>query len=176
MTEEKVKSPEGVVANQPSSWHQVKDGYDLVMITHRDFLDTLQPLKKLRESQGLKVALIDVEDLYDEFNFGNKSPKAIKDFLTLAKGNWRKSPRFVLLVGDASFDPRNYLGLGDLDFVPTKLIDTAYMETASDDWFVDLNNDGLPEMAIGRLPVQTVEEAASWFLRSWAMRSQVGMR
>ena len=45
--------------------------------------------------------------------------------------------------------------------MPTKLIDTVYMETASDDWFVDLNSDGLPEMAIGRLPVQTTEEAAT---------------
>ena len=106
------------------------------------------------------MALIDVEDLYDEFSFGNKSPKAIKDFLASAKANWKKPPRFVLLVGDASFDPRNYLGMGDFDFVPTKLVDTAYLETASDDWFVDLNNDGLPEMAIGRLPVQTAEEAA----------------
>jgi hypothetical protein len=117
-------------------------------------------LKKLRESQGLRVALIDVEDTYDEFSFGNKSTKAIRDFLALAKGNWKKPPRFVLLVGDASFDPRNYLGLGDMDYVPTKLIDTTYMETASDDWFVDFNNDGLPEIAVGRLPVQTPEEAA----------------
>jgi hypothetical protein len=116
-------------------------------------------LKNLRESQGYKVTLVDVEDLYDEFSFGNKSARAIRDFLALAKGNWKKSPRFVLLVGDASFDPRNYLGLGDFDFVPTKLIDTAYLETASDDWFVDFNNDGIPEMAIGRLPVRTVEEA-----------------
>jgi len=64
-------------------------------------------------------------------------------------------------VGDASFDPRNYLGLGNQDLLPTKLVDTAYMETASDDWFVDFNDDGLPDMAIGRLPVQTTEEAAS---------------
>jgi hypothetical protein len=85
----------------------------------------------------------------------------MKDFLTSAKANWRKVPRFVLLVGDASFDPRNYFGLGDLDFVPTKLIDTVHLETASDDWFVDLNGDGLPEIAIGRLPVQTKEEAAA---------------
>jgi hypothetical protein len=63
------------------------------------------------------------------------------------------------LVGDASYDPRNYLGQGSFDLVPTKLVDTAYFETASDDWFVDLNNDGLPEMAIGRLPVQRAEEA-----------------
>jgi hypothetical protein len=161
MTEERVKTPEGVVANQPSSWHQVKDGYDLVMITHRDFLESLQPLKKLRESQGLKVSLIDVEDLYDEFSFGNKTPKAIKDFLASAKNKWRRAPRFVLLVGDASFDPRNYLGSGELDFVPTKLVDTVYMETSSDDWFVDLDNDGLPEVAIGRLPLSTVEEAGT---------------
>jgi len=160
LTEEKVETPEGITPNHPSAWHQSRDGYDLVIVTHRDFFDTLQPLKKLRESQGLKVALIDVEDLYDEFSFGNKSPKALKDFLSLAKKQWSRAPRYVLLVGDASFDPRNYLGLGDFDFMPTKLIDTVYLETASDDWFVDLNNDGLPEMAIGRLPVQTVEEAA----------------
>jgi hypothetical protein len=88
-----------------------------------------------------------------------KSPRAIKDFLTHAKTKWQKPPRFVLLVGDASYDPRNYLGLGSFDLVPTKLVDTAYFETASDDWFVDFNNDGLPEMAMGRLPVQTSEEA-----------------
>ena len=160
ITEEHLKNPEGVVSNHPSSWHQGREGYDLVIITHRDFFNSLQPLKTLRESQGLKVVLIDVEDIYDEFSFGNKSPKAIKDFLTLAKANWRRSPRYVLLVGDASFDPRNYLGYGEFDFVPTKLVETAQLETASDDWFVDLNNDGLPEIAIGRLPVQTVEEAA----------------
>jgi len=160
LAEEKVKSPIEVVSNHPSRWHQEKDGYDLVVISHRDFTNNLQPLKKLRESQGLKVALIDVEDIYDEFSFGNKSPKAIRDFLALAKSNWKKSSRFVLLVGDASFDPRNYLGLGEMDYVPTKLIDTAYMETASDDWFVDFNHDGLPELAIGRLPVQTPDEAA----------------
>jgi hypothetical protein len=50
--------------------------------------------------------------------------------------------------------------MGDLDFVPTRLVDTVYLETASDDWFVDSNNDGLPEIAIGRLPVQTKEEAS----------------
>jgi hypothetical protein len=160
LTEEKVETPEGITPNHPSAWHQGREGYDLVIISHRDFVESLQSLKKLRDSQGLRVALIDVEDIYDEFSFGNKSPKALKEFLGLAKKRWHRPPRFVLLVGDASFDPKNYLGLGDMDYVPTKLIDTTYMETASDDWFVDLNNDGLPEMAVGRLPVQTAEEAA----------------
>ncbi|MGQ9645214.1 MAG: DUF2341 domain-containing protein [Thermodesulfobacteriota bacterium] len=160
LTEERVKSPAEVVFNHPSSWHQEARAYDLVIISHWDFMDELEPLKQLRESQGLRVVLIDIEDLYDEFGFGSKSPHAIKDFLAHAKTKWKTAPRFVLLVGDASLDPRNYLGLGEMDFVPTKLIDTLYLETASDDWFVDFNNDGLPEMAIGRLPVQTKEEAA----------------
>src|SRR5262249_34094060 len=64
-------------------------------------------------------------------------------------------------AGHASLDPRNHLGFGDSDIVPTKLIDTGLMETASDDWFVDFNNDGLPELATGRLPFRTQSEAAT---------------
>jgi hypothetical protein len=160
-TEEKIKSPAEISANQPSSWSQFKDGCDLVIVAHGDFLENLNSLKTLRESQGLSVALIDVEDLYDEFNFGVKSPRVLKDFIEHARKHWKKPPRFVLLVGDASLDPRNYLGYGDFDFVPTKLIDTTFIETSSDDWFVDSNNDGLPEMAIGRLPVRTSKETAT---------------
>jgi enamine deaminase RidA (YjgF/YER057c/UK114 family) len=71
------------------------------------------------------------------------------------------APRFVLLAGDASYDPKNYLGNGDTDLVPTKLIDTRHMEAASDDWFVDLDGDYLPEMAVARLPARTTMEATS---------------
>jgi len=158
-TEDRIKAGAAIVANELSSWHLSWNGYDLVIVSHKDFLQSLEPLKSLRESQGLSVASVDVEDLYDEFSFGAKSPQAIKDFLSLAKKQWKKKPRFLLLVGDATFDPRNYLGLGDYDFVPVKLVDTNYLETASDDWFVDFNEDGLPEMAVGRLPVRTIEEA-----------------
>ena len=153
--------PVSIEANQPSAWHKRAKGADLVIIAHRDFLDQIEPLKALRQAQGLAVALIDVEDLYDEFNFGVKSPQAIKDFLALTRANRKASPRFVLLVGDASFDPKNYLGFGDFDFVPTKLVETTYLKTASDDWFVDFNGDSLPDIAMGRLPVRTAEEAAT---------------
>lgn len=75
--------------------------------------------------------------------------------------SWKKHPRFALLVGDASVDPRNYLGYGEFDLVPTKLVEMAYLETASDDWFSDFNNDGLPDMAMGRIPVRTSAEATT---------------
>ncbi|HWO00074.1 MAG TPA: C25 family cysteine peptidase, partial [Blastocatellia bacterium] len=160
-TESRIKRPVLITANQVSSWRDSSHAADLLMITHRDFLASLSPLKALRQKQGLDVEIVDVEDIYDEFSFGEKQPRAIKDFLSSIRDTWKKAPRFVLLVGDASFDARNYLGAGDFDFVPTRLIDTFYLETASDDWFADFNDDGLAEMSIGRLPVRTASESAA---------------
>lgn len=155
-----VKKPAALAANQPSQWHQEQSGSDLLIIAPGAFLEAVEPLAQLREQQGLSVALIDVEDIYDEFNFGAKSADAVREFIRSAWAQGQKPPRFVLFVGDASFDPRDYLGFGDFDFVPTKQVETAFLETASDDWFVDMDEDGLPELAVGRLPVQSPEEAA----------------
>jgi hypothetical protein len=105
--------------------------------------------------------LADVEDVYDEFSFGQKTPQAVKDFLAYAKSNWKTPPRFALMVGDASYDPKNYLGRGANDAVPTKLIETSLMETASDDWLSDFNSDGVAEIAMGRLPARSAQEVAT---------------
>jgi hypothetical protein len=156
-----VAHPANIAANLPSSWNRSNQVADLVIISHRNFIASLDSLKALRRSQGYAVAIADVEDIYDEFSYGMRAPQAIRDFLARARSAWKRAPRFVLLVGDASSDPRNYLGLGDFDFVPTKLIDTAQMETASDDWFADFNNDGLPELAVGRLPARTLSESST---------------
>ncbi|MEK6300453.1 MAG: C25 family cysteine peptidase [Acidobacteriota bacterium] len=158
-TGERVKKPAAVTANYPSDWRNPRHSADLVIISHRNFVDSVEPLAALREGQGLSVSVIDVEDLYDEFNYGNKSPLALRDFLGFARSNWKKAPRFVLFAGDSSFDPRNYLGGGDFDLVPTKLVDAAYLETASDEWFADFNSDGLSDMAVGRLPIRDAGEA-----------------
>lgn len=157
-TDGQIGYPAGITSNKPSTWHGTTNSANLVIISHGDFLGSVGPLVSLRKQQGWSVALVDVEDVYDEFSFGAKTPQALRDFLSRAKSSWKKAPSYVLLVGTASYDPRNYLGMGN-DFVPTKLIDTQYMETASDDWFGDFNNDGLPEMAFGRFPVSTVGEA-----------------
>jgi hypothetical protein len=160
-TEEKIKSPSSTAANLVSSWHERGQGAEVVIIGHSGLLESVRPLKELREQQGLSVVLVDVEDLYDEFNFGAKSPWALKDFLNRAYQYWTPQPRYLILAGDASYDPRNYLGFGDFDLLPTKFVDTEYLKTASDDWFVDFNDNGLPEMAVGRLPVESAEETAA---------------
>ena len=158
-TPAQAKPVAGITSNQPSRWHQPGHGADLVIISHGDFLASIEPPEGAAAESGAAVAVVDVEDLYDEFSDGQKTPYAVRDFLSYAAAQWSPAPRFVLFVGNASLDPKNYLGFGDSDFVPTKLIDTQRMETASDDWFADRGGDGLPELAVGRLPVRTTQEA-----------------
>lgn len=155
------KRPAAIVANQPSSYRDPGQRADYVIITRKDLIGSFGRLADLRKGQNLLPMLIDIDDIYDEFSFGNKTPQALKDFLTYAKTSWARAPRFVVLAGDATYDPKNYAGLGDFDLVPTRLVETAYNEAANDDWFADVNNDGVPDMAIGRLPVRTPAEAAA---------------
>jgi cysteine-rich repeat protein len=153
----RVLAAASVTADAPSTWGDSHDG-ELVILSHVRFLDAVAPLAARRAQEGWSVQVIDVQDLYDEYSGGDKDAAAIRAFLQDARARWRQPPGFAMLVGDASFDPRNFLNQGDYDFVPTKLIDTAPMETASDDWFADADLDGVPEIAVGRLPVRTVAE------------------
>ena len=158
-------APPGVSANVASDLRSNSHGASLLILTNRDFFPAMEALKTMRTSQGYKVEIVDVDDIYDEFSFGDKSPYAVRAFLQYARANWKIAPQYVLLAADASYDPKNYLGFGDWDIVPTKLIDTEFLETASDDWIADFDADGVPEMAVGRLPVRTREEAASMVAR-----------
>jgi Peptidase family C25 len=159
-TEAGIKQAAAISLNQSSRLRQPLNGADLLVVTRREYFGQLAALAALRQSQKLSVALIDVEDIYDEFSYGNKSVPALKAFITYAATSWKKPPRYLLLGGDASYDGRNYLGYGDTDVVPTKLIDTALMEAASDDWLADIDGDGLADLAVGRLPFRTAGEAA----------------
>ncbi|MGA9772812.1 MAG: C25 family cysteine peptidase [Blastocatellia bacterium] len=159
-SEPQVKRPFAVVADQPSTLKDKSQGADYIIITRRDFFSSIEPLKAHRQNQGLDVSVVDIEDIYDEFNFGEKSALAVKDFLSFAKASWSKAPRFVLIVGDATFDPKGYFGSQDGDIVPTKLIDTFLMEAASDDWLADFDGDALAEMKIGRLSARNADEVS----------------
>ncbi|HYI12611.1 MAG TPA: C25 family cysteine peptidase [Thermoanaerobaculia bacterium] len=152
-------SPARVDRNEPSQLHAAA-GADMVIVTHPSLAAALEPLRAHRESRGLRVLVASTEDIYDEFSFGAKDPFAIRALLT-ASQRWNVRPRFVVLAGDASFDSRNYLGGGDADLVPTRLVATSISRTASDSWFTDFDLDGTSEIAIGRLPARTPEQLAA---------------
>ena len=155
----KLAPPASIVRNEPSSLSTAA-GADVVIISHPAFIAALDPLVKVRQSQGLSVLVANIDDVYDEFNYGAKDPQAIRSFLIAAK-RWQTPPRYVLLVGDASIDERVYLGMGDFDFVPTKLLMSDLLLTASDTWFTDFDDDGAPDIPIGRLSARVAADVAA---------------
>jgi autotransporter-associated beta strand protein len=140
-----------VVRDLPSSWHE-SEGAELVVIGPRALLPSLQPLVDQRTREGLTVALVDIADVYDEFSAGEKDAEALRGFLGHALRSWSTRPRFVLLAGAATYDPRGWLGHPELDQVPTIQIPTRYLQTGSDDALVTLDSSGFPSLAVGRLP------------------------
>jgi sorbitol-specific phosphotransferase system component IIA len=152
--------PAALALNTPSSWsNPLGRQADLLILTHSAFKSAAATLKSVRDAGGTLTTIVDVEDIYDEYNFGIKSPQAIRTFLQ-STATWTRPPKYVLLLGDASIDPRDYIGLGSVDYVPTWLVPTIYIKTPSDDWFTDFNNDGIGDLPVGRIPVKTAAEAA----------------
>jgi signal peptidase I len=151
--------PVALAPHRPSSLHTAQGGAEVVILAAPQFTAQVQPLAALHQAEGKTVALINVDDVYDEFSFGERTPYAVRNFLRTAIGAWKNKPRYLLLAGDASVDPRDYLGFGFLDFVPTKVVVTSELKTASDDWFSDFDNTGFAKIATGRLPARTTADA-----------------
>jgi Peptidase family C25 len=159
LSETRLATPTGCAPHRPSALHEVQPGSEVVVLTHPRFTAQVRPLVALHQAEGKSVALLTVDQIYDEFNFGERSPYAIKNFLRAATAAWTNKPHYLLLAGDASVDPRDYLGFGSFDFVPTKVVVTGELKTASDDWFSDFENTGFAKIATGRLPARTNTDA-----------------
>ena len=155
VSNEAVKQPASIVQNTPSVLSTTAHNANLLIITHKNFATQANDWANYRSGQGTTVKVVDVEDIFDEFNFGNSVSLSIKDFLAFAKNNWQTPPNYVLLIGDATYDPRNYEGTGFWNLVPSKLFDSLYSETGSDEFLTDFNSDGLAEIPIGRIPART---------------------
>lgn len=171
-----VRTPASVTANAPSNWRAPAQAADLVILTHAQLRNSFETLAAYRRAQGWRVAVIEVEDVYDELRQGQKDPAALRELLNYAAAHWTVKPRYVLLAGRASYDPRDYRGLGASDLVPTQLLDTAQLEAASDDALVDFNGDGLADLSIGRLPARSAAEAQQLINRIKAYELTRGSR
>jgi hypothetical protein len=154
------KKPDSLNIDTPTNLRQPELAGDLCIITHKKFAAALTPLVNFHQEQGLTVMVVDIEDIYDEFNFGIFSPEAIHDFLSMAYLTWRRPPVSVLLIGDATSDYLNNLGYGRINYVPTNLVMTSEIgETNADNPFVTVSGDDpYPDMFIGRISVQTAEQ------------------
>ncbi len=105
---QQLRPPEAVVRDRPSRLAATDRRADYLMIAHPRLRAAIQPLADFHRSRGLTVEVVDVQDVYDEFSHGIAYPSALRDFLAHAYHRWQApAPRFVLLVGDASWDVKN---------------------------------------------------------------------
>jgi hypothetical protein len=156
--------------------HQIQTP-DLLILTIKNWHEQAERLAEFRrKNDGLSVAVVDIEQVYNEFSSGSPDPTAIRDF---GRFLWQKNPaklKYLLLFADASFDYKNIIQYASID---TKLQIPTYESReslnpvnsyASDDYFgffEDNEGDWLEnnagnhsmEIGVGRLPVKSLEEA-----------------
>ena len=129
------------------------DQGDYIIVTHKDFYEKSLELLEHKASEGFSPVVYELERIYDEYNHGNESPYAIKDFLRDAYQNWRTTPKHVLFIGDTgtenAFPVIKYQSSGAIGAI------------IAENWFVDIDDDFVIEMALGRLPITEVDELDS---------------
>ncbi|NIM09567.1 MAG: hypothetical protein GTO53_10580, partial [Planctomycetales bacterium] len=149
-------------------------GAEYVAIGPADLLEPLQPLLDWRSAQGLNVVAVPLEAVYDQFGHGMPEPQAVQDFMAYAAATWRPAPAYLLLVGDATYDPRGHLTAPEANRLPAFLVQTVYGgETASDVFFGQLDDDLWPEIAVGRIPARNPEQVRAVVDKTLAYEKQI---
>ncbi len=165
-----------------SSLRNETNGADYIVLAPDEFETALQPLLDHRSTEGLRVALVTTGDLERDYGMWGSGPEPIRNFLTNAYYHWKRpAPKYLLIVADAP--AQGATATTKLE-IPTGLLNTIteYREKikvetdektgkknvirgpvelmASDDVYADMDGDGLPEIAVGRLPADSPEEVA----------------
>ena len=151
-------NPARISYKPPNNLKNSSNGADYILITGQDLMPGLEKLCELRQRQGFRVQMVDIEDIYDVFSFGFFDPAAVHDFLKYAYENWTPpAPKYVLLAGDSNLDYRNYIGTGKQNIVPVQLSATFELGlTPSDNGFVSFDDSRpVPDMVIGRISGNT---------------------
>lgn len=145
------KTPQ-IVADNSFSFSSISGAHAVYVIAPsfdrlKNSRTLLEPLVQRRQNQGYKVAVIDVQDIYDAWSFGAVSPEAIRNFLQFAATNWNPKPKSVVLVGDGTQDPHNWGEVpadksNNLNYIPPFMgqnVDPWLGEAACDSCYGQLN-------------------------------------
>ena len=137
---------------------------EYLIITHSDFIGpALEEFVALRSTK-YSVKVVDVQQIFHQFSdLHVPSSSAISDYIRFAEKNL--NTEFVLLVGGDTYDYKQHVS-SSKSFVPTQYTTTTadnlkITQTPSDAKYGDLDDDGVPDIPIGRFPVRTTTELAN---------------
>lgn len=140
-----------------------------IIVTHPEFLEQANELADIhRNASQLSVAVVTLQQIYNDFSSGAPDVSAIRDFFKWIydKDN-PENPvfKYALLFGDGSYDNKN--PEPGSNFIPTYQSDESLYQVGSfvaDDYFTFLDpgegdNGGTMDIGIGRFPVRTQKQA-----------------
>ncbi len=173
LTGSAIKQSSAIFTDTPSNLKNTSNSADYLIITVPHLQTSANQLASYRQSKGLQTMVVTQDDIMDEFNYGNYSPEAIRNFLIYSYNNWAKHPEYVVLAGEGNDDYKNNQGFGG-NLIPPIMIGTPDGLFPSDNYFADINDDRIPEMAIGRLPAGTNEELQALITKIIAYENSSG--
>ncbi|HKI02024.1 MAG TPA: C25 family cysteine peptidase [Thermoanaerobaculia bacterium] len=150
-----------VRASAPADLKNPGRGAEYVVIAPAALRSEAQRLAALRSAQGLSVMVVDLGDVMDVFGDGLYDPRAIRSFLSWALRSWPTPPRYVVLAGKGTYDPRNLLG-SSTNLLPPWLVSTEEGIAPADNEYADFGGHGVPAVAIGRIPAVTAAELGAY--------------
>lgn len=152
------RPPASIRPDTPSNWAAPAHQADYVILTTRQLRPSAEALADYRRSHnGFAVAVVNVQDVFDEFDYGRVTPIAIRRFVRQTQ-SWEQPPRFLMIWADAPFPIYTESG------VATRRPDwsvPSFGYGPSDAWFAMQNNglnDWTESVAIGRIPIRTNEQ------------------
>ncbi|MBP3776560.1 MAG: type IX secretion system sortase PorU [Prevotella sp.] len=169
----------GMIANQD---HHADEAIDMLIIIPESGKLALQAqrLKTLHEvKDSLRVRIIPADELYNEFSSGTPDANAYRRYLKMLydrASTEEDMPKYLLLFGDGAWDNRmqssSWVNESPDDFLLCYESENSYSHTdcyVSDDYFCMLDdNEGgdmlhtdKADVAVGRLPVRTPEQATT---------------
>lgn len=147
------------------------DQADYLIVTHEDFKIQANRLADLHRETGLKVHVVSTKEVYNEFSSGSIDPTAIKDFCKMFYDRYKLNnslrPKYLLLFGDGTYDPKNRVPNNN-NFVPTyQVLDSEYSLTAmvTDDYYGMLDDNesisstDMLDIGVGRLLISDINTA-----------------
>jgi len=157
---EKTSKPIFKIKKQFVNLRSSSRGADYIILTNSVFNNSTNLYKQfISENYNLRVERIDIEDVFDEFAFGQPEAEAVRIFLKTAYSNWvQPRPSYLTIIGDANYDYKDVITPAPV--VRKKNFVTSFGNPVSDTWYVmfDDVNQYIPQMYVGRIPANNDNE------------------
>ncbi len=162
----KTKTPVFYYIKQFENLRSDQNSADYIIISNRILETGAQSyINFVHQNYNLRTKLVFVNDIYDEFGYGNPEAEAIQRFLKKAYDSWvSPPPSYLLLLGDANYDYKDVVT--DLAFRRKNLV-PSFGQPVSDAWYVlwDIQNPLIPQMSVARIPARNNDEIFHYLIK-----------